>query len=65
LLPGTTFGMNSIGYAERVFSVFSSEFKSSARVWSSNATFSRTVPKRCDAAQISGSAFSERRMTFA
>ena len=35
LLPGTTFGMNSSGYAERVFSVLASESTSRSRVCSS------------------------------
>ena len=65
LLPGTMFGMNSSGYAARVFSVLASESTSSARVASSYTTFSSTVEKRWVAAQISGSAVGERRMTLA
>jgi len=33
LLPGTTLGMNSIGYAARVFSVFAFESRLSRREW--------------------------------
>ena len=63
--PGTMFAMNSSGYAARVFSVLASESRSSRRVAGSQTTFSSTVPKRCEAAQISGSAFCDRRIAFA
>ncbi len=61
----TKFGKNETGYAERVFSVFDASSTSSRRVFGSSATFSRTVPKRCEAAQISGSCSSRSLIIFA
>src|ERR1700727_457565 len=65
LLDGTMFGMNVSGYAERVFSVFASESTSISRVRSSYSTFSTIVEKRFVAAQISGSAVGDNRITLA
>ncbi len=57
--------MKLSGYELRVFSVYvwSSSFIS--RVSGSSTTFSRIVPKRCEASQICGSASFDSLITFA
>ena len=57
-------GMNSIGYAARVFSVRLASSKSTSRVAGSTTVFSSTVPKRM-AAKISGSLRADRWMHLA
>src|SRR5262249_4163920 len=52
-------GMNSTGYAARVFSVKRASSKSGRRVTGSMTTFSSTEPK-CSASQICGSPLLER-----
>jgi hypothetical protein len=63
-LSGWAFSICSSLYAARVFSVFESSSRSRTPR-SSTATFSRIVPKLCEAFQISGSALGERRIVFA
>ena len=58
------FGMYSIGYAARVFSVIESSSKLGTRVSGSTTTFSSTVPK-CSAAYICGSPAGESRIHLA
>ena len=58
-------GMKCIGYAARVFSVFEPSSKSQTRVIGSNATFSRTVPKRWVVAYMAGSASALSLIAFA
>jgi hypothetical protein len=58
------FAIASSLYAARVFSVFDASSRSRLPR-PSTTTFSRIVPKLCDAFQFSGSAVGERRMDYA